>query len=337
MQDIDRAYLEGVALLDLDERESILEVRGADAEDFLQRMVSCDLRKLTATPEGGTARRGTLMTGKGKLIAPFVLHRLNHGTSEARFWIFVDGVAIDALEAALDKIVILEEVTFHRPEVSLWSLQGPQADGLLQGESVGGDPLPADEFARARVVLGEAGEAWVIRRTRCPQSGWDFVLPRGEVGRLTDHWREAGAVLSDDAAIDRFRVAVGEPRFGIDATDQNLPPEVGYDDAIAYDKGCYAGQEVVARIRTYGHVNRRLCQLRSNGSIETGEELRLPEEDAEKVIGHVTSSAPNPTGDGWIALAVVRYRHAIAGQEFWTEQRSVRTVERVIGAEETAT
>ena len=331
MQAIDRAFLEGVALLDLDEREAVLEVRGADAEDFLQRMISCDLRKVPATAAGGGGLPGTLMTGKGKLIAPFQIHRLIHGTSEARFWLFAERGAVTALETALEKFVILEDVTFHRPEVAILSLQGPEADRQLEGESAGGDPLPAEELARVRVDLGPAGEAWVIRRTRCPAGGWDFVLPRSEKGRLLDHWRSGGAIDAGEESIDRFRILVGEPRFGVDATEQNLPPEVGYDAAIAYDKGCYAGQEVVARIRTYGHVNRRLCLVRGEAPVAPGDELRVGEGDEEKVVGQATSATENPSGEGWVALAVVRYRHANPEGELVSPGGARLTIERVIG------
>lgn len=337
MQKVDRAILEGVALLDLDERESVLEVRGSDAEEYLQRMLSCDLRKVTGTEVGGRGSTGTLMTGKGKLIAPFLIHRMPPEDSTHRFWLFAERSALDPLEEALDRLVILEEVTFHRPEVSVLSLQGPAADAALQGESAGGDPLPQLERERTRVDLGGEGAGWVVRHARSLAGGWDFVTPRAARDRLVTHWTDHGALLADAATIDRHRVLLGAPRFGVDATPANLPTEVGYDAAIAYDKGCYAGQEVVARIRTYGHVNRRLCQLQSPaGEVEVGASLSRTDDEEAKPIGKVTSATIDPRGDGTVCLAIVRYRHAAVGNEFVIEGGDRATITGVIGDDPSA-
>jgi tRNA-modifying protein YgfZ len=104
----------------------------------------------------------------------------------------------------------------------------------------------------------------------------------------------AEVVLPADRLPD---LEAGRPRFGADMDSTNLPDEVGMNDAISTTKGCYVGQEVVARLRTYGRVNRRLVRFRfPGGPIAAGEVLRRPDGEAASAIepGRVTSSAVSP-------------------------------------------
>jgi folate-binding protein YgfZ len=125
----------------------------------------------------------------------------------------------------------------------------------------------------------------------------DFLVPaerRGQVERLLE---AAGSpeILEETAEV--LRVEAGRPRFGSDMDSANLPDEVGMDEAISTSKGCYVGQEVVARLRTYGRVNRRLVSFRfPDAPVGRGEHLRLPEEEAPSKVeaGRVTSSVVSP-------------------------------------------
>src|SRR5262249_47193650 len=107
----------------------------------------------------------------------------------------------------------------------------------------------------------------------------ELLVPAGARSALEEWLRAQGArVLSDDEAEVR-RVEAGRPRFGQDADPSHLPDEVGLDDAISTTKGCYVGQEIVARMRTYGRANRRLVGFRfPEGAIPAGALLKLPEE-----------------------------------------------------------
>ena len=342
---VTRAAEEGAALFDLDPIETILEVTGPDAEDYLQRMVSCDVRRATADATGGRAIPGTMMTGKGKLIAPFELVRLAPSDGPG-FWLRVERSAVDSLAEALERLVILEEVHFARPELVTISVQGPNADALLDGESAGGDPLPSEAGAWVTLDLGGGDGAdrvsgLVVRRTRSVAGGWDLVLPRERADAVRAGLLERGAVAVGDEVIEQQRIVAGIPRFGIDATPDNLPGEAGLDASIASNKGCYAGQEVVARIRTYGHVNRRLCLLVGDGTLPTvgtelfrlGEEAKESDESADaapaKPVGQVTSSATSSDGSSR-CIASVRYRHAEVGARFSIGEATA-TVERVLG------
>ena len=103
----------------------------------------------------------------------------------------------------------------------------------------------------------------------------------------------AGAVTCGSQAVEMARLEAGMPLFGQDITDDNLPQEIGRDQkAISFTKGCYLGQETVARIDALGHVNRLLVGVRFGGSTIPGGGLQLRAGD--KVIGHVTSAAWSP-------------------------------------------
>ena len=324
-------FLEGAALLSLDAEETCLRVTGREAEDYLQRMVSCDLRRATESAEGGRSVVGTLMTGKGRLVAPF---RLVREEGRAGFLLIVERAAHDALREALERLVILEDVSFEDPGLQLLSVQGPAADACLRGESAGGEALPTEEGAWVPLELAP-GRGLVLRTRRSRAGGWDLLLPAAVAEKVAGALQAAGATPADEATIEAHRILAGIPRFGRDATGENLPPEVGLDAAIAYDKGCYAGQEVVARIRTYGHVNRRLCLCSAPIAPAPGGELRDPEGEPEaRPIGAVTSSAVTPRGGGAF-LASIRYRHAVPGAALLLAGGERGIVERVLGGDET--
>src|SRR5690606_6094431 len=109
-------------------------------------------------------------------------------------------------------------------------------------------------------------------------------------------------------AVEVARIEAGMPLYGMDITDDNLPQEVDRNDwAISFNKGCYLGQETVARIDALGHVNRTLVGLRfaSESVPEPGGELLA----GDKVVGHVTSAAWSPAQRRAVALGYVRQGH----------------------------
>jgi folate-binding protein YgfZ len=105
----------------------------------------------------------------------------------------------------------------------------------------------------------------------------------------------------DGAALEAWRVAAGIPRFGVDALNDDLPQEGGFGDAVAFDKGCYLGQEAMAKVRNLGHPRRTLLHLTAGGPVAAGE----PVESEGRLVGEITSAA---AADGrWSVLAKVRW------------------------------
>jgi folate-binding protein YgfZ len=132
----------------------------------------------------------------------------------------------------------------------------------------------------------------------------EVVLPAHDLSDLERVLSAAGSREIAEETAEVLRIEAGRPRFGADMDSTNLPDEVGMNDAISTTKGCYVGQEVVARLRTYGRVNRRLVRFRfPEGPIAVGEVLRRPDDEAVSAVdpGRVTSSAVSP-GSGPIGL-----------------------------------
>jgi folate-binding protein YgfZ len=158
----------------------------------------------------------------------------------------------------------------------------------------------APEEHRSLLVLGAPPDLVTDRYKAIPVDR-DYGVPAVE---LLDGEPPAGAVAMGDEELERLRIRAGTPRFGREIDDRVLPAEAGLDErAVSFTKGCYPGQEPVARLRYRGHANRALRVLAIDG--ET-----LPDYDAEltlagKVVGRVTSSATDAE-HGIVALAYVR-------------------------------
>ncbi|HEY1066449.1 MAG TPA: glycine cleavage T C-terminal barrel domain-containing protein, partial [Pirellulales bacterium] len=143
--------------------------------------------------------------------------------------------------------------------------------------------------------------------------GYLLVCPREQGGVWLDKLRAAGARACGRPSWETVRVEAGLPVFGIDVTDENLAQEVDRNNsAISLTKGCYLGQETVARIDALGHVNKLLRGVRFAGETPppAGTELRR----GEKVVGRVSSAVWSPNF-GVVALAFVRREAAAAGTE----------------------
>jgi folate-binding protein YgfZ len=150
------------------------------------------------------------------------------------------------------------------------------------------------------------GEIYLARNDRFGATGYDVFVPIELQRESAERFKRAGArpVSIDSAEI--VRIENGIPRFGVDMDENNLAPETGIQSrAISYSKGCYIGQEVIARIRTYGQVAKALRLMRIEG------EGALPEKGAKlfrdgKEAGYITSSAHSPRFQARVALGYVR-------------------------------
>ena len=134
-------------------------------------------------------------------------------------------------------------------------------------------------------------------------------------GRLDETLLASGAVEVDAAALELARIRAGFPAWGSELTDVVLPPEVGLDTlAISYTKGCYVGQETIARIKAYGHTNRTLVRVRQCDGPDLCPDLPLPLTMAgeDKPRGQLTSCVRHPER-GWLGLALVRHELAAPG------------------------
>jgi folate-binding protein YgfZ len=240
----------------------ILAVGGPDRAAFLQGQLTQDTRNLSpgrAVPAAGLTPKGKLLYF-GWLVAV-----------EDALLLLVPRSARDDVRAHLGKYAVFQKVSLAdvSDDFALVGLYGPRAAALAVAD--GAAALPADGELAAGVLVRSAGRA-----------------------ALDELLAAAGSVVVSDATAEILRIEAGRPRFGTDADRTNLPDEVGLQAAISTTKGCYVGQEIVARLRTYGRVNRRLVGFRfPAGPVTAG--TTFPDADkADHELGRVTSTAVSP-------------------------------------------
>jgi folate-binding protein YgfZ len=296
------AVRSAVGMIDLSHR-GLLQFTGPDRLSFLQGMLSNDLRSLKPF-EGQYA---TLLTQQGKVIADVrVLCALNSFYLD--FWDNLKSKILDHLNRYLvaDEV----EITDRSEEYAMLSIQGPKAEALLR-KLAGPSELPTRPKQHAMVTIEEAAVC-VVRDSDAAESGFDLIIPRPHLltiaKSLTEMGKPFGAAWVGEQAHNVLRIEAGVPRYGIDFSEDNLLLEVGIDHAVSFTKGCYLGQEVVERIRSRGHVNKKLVGLLVAATEPlTAGDLILA---GDKEIGQVTSSTRSPALKTTIALGYVH-------KDFW--------------------
>ena len=169
---------------------------------------------------------------------------------------------------------------------------GPDASRIASAEG-----LPAVEHANAAVEI--EGVAAVVAHT---DTGVDLICSAADTEKLAKTLRDRGAAPVSEDAAEIIRVEHGRPRYGVDLDETVIPQEAGLNErAVSFTKGCYVGQETVARLYYKGKPNRHLRGLRLTAPAEPGAELRL----GERTVGHLTSAVLSPAR-GPIGLALVR-------------------------------
>jgi folate-binding protein YgfZ len=298
-----RAVRDAVGLFDLSHR-GLLQITGPDRLSFLQGMLSNDLRGLK-TFDGQYA---TILTQQGKVVADVrVLCAMNSFYLD--FW----EPLREKILAHLNRYLIADEVEIadRSDEYSTLSLQGPQSETLLRAV-FGEAELPQRAFGHAMIQLDGAAIC-VIAATHTGESGFDLIIPTADLEKIARRISAAGGPFAPRwigaEAQEILRVEAGIPLYGVDFSEDNLLLEVGLDHAVSFSKGCYLGQEVVERIRSRGHVNKKLSGL----LLETEEPADIGSiiEANGKSAGMITSSVLSPRLNRSIALGYV-------SKEFWS-------------------
>jgi folate-binding protein YgfZ len=274
------------SLVDRSERGK-LALSGAQAAAFLNGQVSNDVEAL----EPGEGCYATFLTPKGKMLGD--LRVLNAGDE---LLLDTERVSLQALFDLIRRGTIGWDATLHKRtlETALLSLAGRDARALAGADEAG---LPEAEHAHRAARLGGAPVRLVSTA-----AGVDVLCDAADAGAVTEALLAAGATAVDEASAEVARVEAGRPRYGIDMDDTTIPEEAGLNErAVSFTKGCYVGQETVARLHWRGKPNRHLRGLRLSAPVVTGTPLRL----GEKEVGRAGSAVVSPV-HGPIALALVR-------------------------------
>jgi folate-binding protein YgfZ len=286
-----RQLREECGLLDRSDRGMLL-VEGPEAAEYLQGQLTNDVEAL----EPGDGCYAALLDRKGHIQADMRVLRL----APDRIWLDTEPAAAEAALRHLQMYKVGRDVAVSdvSDERALSSLVGPQSAALA-----GTAALP--EHANAEV--GVAGTPCVAVGTA---GGIDLICAAADAPELRRALGEAGAREVDPAAAEILRIEAGRPRFGAEMGPQTMPAEAGIvEEAVSFTKGCYIGQEPVARLHYKGRPNRHLRGLAMSAPAERGSPLRL----GGKEVGLLGSSCVSPAR-GPLGLAVVR-REAEPGAE----------------------
>lgn len=288
------ALTRGAGLVDLTERTRI-ELTGDDRASFLHNLSTNDIKGLAA----GLGCEAFLLNARGHVLGHvFVICRPQS--------LVVETVPDqeESLLAHLDRYLIREKVALH-PRTDDWGellLAGPRAADLLS--SLLGAPPPAERLWHIEAQW-QGQPLTVVRVEMTHPGGYLIFYPQAAASTVVDALVALSAVVCSATAFDAARIEAGFPWYGRDITDKTLPQEVARDQmAISFKKGCYIGQETVARIDALGHVNKSLVGVRFDG-------VGVPPADAElrssgEIVGQLTSAAFSRRLGSALGLAYVR-------------------------------
>ncbi len=286
-----KAAREGAALAEKD-AYGIIRLTGSERASWLQGMVTNDVQKLLL----GTGSYAGHLNAQGKMIAHMEILR-----DEDSLWLVLERATIPHLLPAFDKLLIMEDVqvTDMSNSIDILGLTGPKAKAVL--ESWLGKALELAGLYSHRI---EGDHRIVVT-----DLGYDVWVPRASADNLLRLLAGMGATAIDRGTWDVLRTEAGLPVFGIDIDETTIMPELG-DRGISYDKGCYIGQEVVAKVKYIGHVNRRFVGLTIEG--DQLPQSKSPIRKADKEVGYITTCLFSPGLNKPIALGFVA-RTAYAG------------------------
>ena len=279
-----RVLTEACGLLDRSERGK-LALTGTGAKEFLEGQVTNAVEALSS----GQGVYAAFLSPKGKMLGD--LRVLDLGDE---LFLDTERSVLQELFNMIRRYRIGYDMDLHKRTVErgLLSLIGPEARAVA-----GAGDLPRAEHANAP---GEVDGTRV--RLVATDAGVDLICDAADTDALAAELRGRGAEDVDEAAAEVLRVEAGRPRYGVDLDDTVIPQEAGLNErAVSFTKGCYVGQETVARLHYRGKPNRHLRGLRPSAPAHHGDELRL----GERVVGKVGTAVVSPR-HGPVALALVR-------------------------------
>jgi folate-binding protein YgfZ len=277
-----------------------LRISGPKAAELVTGMVTNDVSSLVA----GEGQYAAALTPKGKIVA------------DLRIFALGDALLIDTPAAAASgwkemvrkyinpRVAPYHDVTSELSDIGVFG----RSSRSIAARATGIDDRELSALAPYSHITAPFGES-TITVARVPEmdlDGFEIFVPSESVGTLKNKLHSVGVLPGSADTWEIARVESGRPQWGADMDDSTLPQEANLDElgAISYTKGCYIGQETVARVHFRGHVNRFLRKLRfvTRPAPPTGAELV---DEAGKVIGDIRSVALSPRFGG-VALGMVR-------------------------------
>ena len=302
------SLIAGTAIASLDDH-FVISLTGEDRHAFLHNFCTADIKKLSV----GSCCEAFVLNGKGKTMA--LVHVL--AFADVIWLVGANKDSATLLLEHLDRYIIREDVQLADETESIAMYFYPSEENM--GKFGSAERQPNECFVPER--LGDD-----VRAATIEMAGFGLWLAEKK--------QNAEALLTaldvvcvgpaSIAALNSIRIERATPWSGTEADESNLPQELQRDEkAISFNKGCYLGQETVARLDALGRVNQLLVRVQLGAdSASAGDELKAE----EKVVGRVTSVAWSPQFDQWIGFAFVRRAQTVAGTVLQTAGGGTATV-----------
>lgn len=296
-----RAFKTGVALYD-STYVGRLKATGNDVLDLLNRLST----NLVDTIPEGKGVQTVLTDDRGRIIDLLLL--LNMGPY---ILILVGPQNRQRVIDWVDKYTIIDDVTIDdiTDNTAMFSVMGPEAASVLSF-LIGSNIESLQEHSWMNAKIGE-NSVQILRRDGSNLLKYEIVAPREDAQQVWLELTKSGAVPMGTDAYEAIRVEAGVPGYGSELSDTYNPLEAGLWDSISFNKGCYIGQEVIARLDTYGKVQRHLVSVSFpfDAEVENGLKLAF----AGKEVGFVTSIVRLPESGDLLGLAYIRKEAAALG------------------------
>jgi aminomethyltransferase len=324
------ALRETVTLVDTNFR-AYFSFTGPDRQRYVNALLTSNVRGLTR----GQGTVGLLLNPQGHILAELETFALEESILAS-----CDAMIHERTFATFDKFIIMDDVTLEDLTNSTGTLDivGPLAAALLAelGVKHFADMPP---LAHEEVLLEQIPCRIVRRELAAGVAAATLIVGREHLSalwsELSGRVRIYGGAPAGMEALNSLRLECGTPWFGQDYDDKQIPHEAGLEHShINYEKGCYTGQEIVERVRSRGHVNRRLTELRFTGIEAPASGTKLLSGGNE--IGSVTSTAYSPTLGQPIGLGYLRREHSAVGTQLDASGIPAEVIEPPLRAKKTS-
>jgi folate-binding protein YgfZ len=287
----------GAGLIDFSSRGRI-EVSGSEAVQFLNGLITNDVKALAAD----AWMLAAFPNVQGRLIAEVRVLRLEVD----RFLFDTEAASHAAVLKTLERFTLAGDfrVSDLTETVALLSVQGAQAASVIKATL--GDKAASVERGHISHAEWNGEMLHIIRSTTTAEDGFDLFIKASVAASLWDALTGAGARPVGYDALEVLRIEAGVARYGVDVDETNVVLEAVADEAVSFTKGCYIGQEIIARIHWRGHVAKKLTGLVFDGETDAKREDKIRAADGRE-IGRLTSVTFSPKLNRTVALGYVKY------------------------------
>lgn len=299
---------QGAGLIDLSQRGRLL-VSGAEAVPFLNGLITNDMKTLAVNSWMPAAFPNV----QGRLIASVRVMRLDdQADSIPAFLVDTEPVTSAVVLKQLERFTLAGDFKVKDlfAEMVLFSLQGNESARLIR--EILGDSIAKVGPYQAQQAEWAGKQIIAMRASHTAEDGFDLFVENEVAAKLWDELIDAGARPVESAVFETLRIEAGQPRYGVDMDETNVVSETNLDDAVSFTKGCYIGQEIIARIKYRGHVAKKLIGIKFESEVNLESGAKVFSAD-DKEIGRLTSVAFSPRLKSTIALGYVKYDYLASG------------------------